>query len=354
MDRVFELLTFAKEFIADRTSDSLNENIIWALKEASDKALIELKAEHERYWDMFQVPVELKTRYLRLHKECKACVSRLSKLGPRGQAKLRQNHLFAISDDEDDSFENPTACLDHLKGLLLDLEIQYKHCLKSQTEDHSADLGADSEAERVKLPLVLFTDFSECFSKLNKLFRLLSRDSGTTPGQAEDMGQAKALIFECQKERLLVHIWNLLRDFNKIVKLIGKVLQSCRFLYGDRLVVQAEAQRVRKESASEIMSSLVNKPISSMKMSMNLSKIRTRHSFKNNDSFANDINEIFYADDMSLKTRGMGPGLGGGEVRKSSPKRQTPPPPIEYPGQKLVIQRLPEDDAFGRCYCRLF
>lgn len=349
MERVEQLIVFGKEFLAGKSLDGLNENIIWALKEATDRAIEQMRVETDKFWDSFQVPSSLKCRYVKAHKDCKAVLARLSKSGLKGGVRSRQTHLFSISDDEEDSFENPRVCFDNMKALLLDLEIEYNHYAWLQSESQFRSLVGSKEDELVRFPVVLFSDFSDCFSKLNQLFRIQAQQ-GPVQSPTEELHLAKALITECQKDAVLMHAWNLIRDTNKILKILGKTLQACRVLYGDKLV-QPESSLRRKESCSDKMSSLVNRPIPSFKMSMNISKIKVRPSIKAYDSFTNDVNDFFYSDDMSLATR------QGGEPRLLNLKRvppSSPPKRPSFPGQKLKLKRLPDEGAFGRCYCALF
>lgn len=351
MERIGQLLTFAKEFLADACLENLNENIIWTLKEATENAVTEMREETDQFWDNFQAPASVKARYIRLNKDCKALLSRLSSGGGKGQGGLRQNQLFSISDDEEASFENPRVCFEGLKTMMLDLEIEHSHFRRAQAEDVAADLTARGE-EAVKVPQVLFSDFSDCFSKLNRAFRSRAqRAGGVDPQFAEDIAQAKALILECQRDKLLVHLWNRIKDCNKISKLLGRMLQSCRVLYGDKLILPPELPTRRKESNSEKMSSLQNRPVSSLKLSMNLSKIRVKPSYKLNDSFAYEVNEFFNLPELSAK------GRHSYDSRLASSKRPPPPLPLlknSYQGQTLVIKKLPDEGAFGRCYCAMF
>lgn len=350
MERVAQLLTFGKEFLADKNFENLNENIIWSLKETVDKALVELRCEKEVFWDSFHIPQGLKARYLALHKECKAVLGRLTSSVNRGVGKMRQKHLFSISDDEEDSFENPRICFEHLQTLFLDLEIEYNHYQKT-AGDSLAGEPAEGGEEQVKLPVVLFSDFSDCFSKLNRIFRFQAQTQHPGKGAGPEpleLTQARELILECQKERLLVHVWALLRDSNKIAKILQRMLQGCRVLYGHKLMSEQEPFQRRKESSSEKMSSLLIRPVSSMKLSMNLSKIRPKYSNRFNDSFANEVNDLFCSDDLSMHAR------GGGDLRFVGNRAPPPPPVREYPGPRLAPKRFQEDDAFGRCYCSIF
>lgn len=351
MERIGQLLTFGKEFLADKTFENLNDCILGDLKDTIEKTILELRCENEMFWDHFLIPQSLKVRYLTLHKECKACVARLTASGGRGMAKARQTHLFSISDDEDDSFENPRTCFDHLKTLFLDLEIECNHYLKTSTEDVGSEGPLAAQEEQVKLPLVLFTDFSECFSKLNRIFRFQAQSQPVRGSKVSstDLEEAKALILECQKEKMLVHVWNLLRDSNKIAKILRRMLQGCRVLYGDKLMTGPEPSKRRKESTSERMSPMPTKQISSIKLSVNLSKIRPKYSGRFNESFVNEVHELFCQDDMSMHSR-------GGDLRLRTARVRAPDPPVrEYQMPRPPPpRRLPGDDAFGRCYCSIF
>jgi hypothetical protein len=312
---------------------------------------VELRCENELFWDSFHISHALKVRYLTLHKECKAVLGRLTTLVNRGVGKMRQKHLFSISDDDEDSFENPRICFEHLQTLFLDLEIEYNHYQKTSGDDLSGEAAEGEGEEPVKLPVVLFSDFSDCFSKLNRIFRFQAQaqPQGRAGGPVlEELAQARSLILECQKEKLLVHVWALLRDSNKIVKILQRMLQGCRVLYGHKLMAEPEPFQRRKESSSEKMSSLMIRPVSSMKLSMNLSKIRPKYSSKFNDSFANEVNDLFCTDDLSVYAR------GGGELRFVGNKALPPPPVREYPGPRMAPKRFQEDDSFGRCYCSIF
>lgn len=348
MERVQQLIIFGKEYLAEKSLDGLNESVIWALKEATDLAIEQLRTDTDSFWDSFQVPNSLKSRYLKMHKECKALLAKLSKSGPKGGVRSRQTHLFSISDDEEDSFDNPRVCFDNMKSLLLDLEIEYNHYAKLKSETQFKSLVGSKDDELVRFPVVVFNDFSDSFSKLSRLFKMQAQQ-GNLKSSSEELNLAKTLITECQKDAVLLYVWNLIRDTNRILKILGKTLQACRALYGDKLV-QPESSQRRKESCSEKMSFFMNRPINSFKMSMNISKIRVRPSMKVNDSFANDVNDFFYSDDMSLVTR-------QGETRLLNLKRIPPPSPQKrpsFPGQKMTIRRLPDDGAFGRCYCDVF
>lgn len=352
MERIGQLLTFAKEFLADASFDKLNENIIWTLKEATDKAMTEMRAEIDLFWDTLTVPQSLKARYVKMNRDCKSLLSRLSSSGAKGPNGLRPSPLFSISDDEEESFENPRVCFDGLKAMMLDLEIEYNHYARTQTEEVQTDPNPQGKDEVVKVPLVLFSDFADVFSKLNRVFRYRAQKTGgADPKLAEDVSEARTLILDCQKDKLLVHLLNRIRDTNKIIKLLGKMLQSCRVLYGDKLIFPIDLPVRRKESNSEKMSSLQNRPVSSLKLSMNLSKIRVRPSYRIQDSFANEVSEFFAPAETSARSRSVY------EPRFVNPRRREGPPlnlKGSYQGQALVIKQLPDEGAFGRCYCALF
>ena len=350
MNRIEQLLTFTKEFLADKSLEAINENVILSLKETSEKAIRELQSENESFWENLRVPTPKKQAYIKMNKDCKASVLFLSQLSNRGHSKMRNQHLFSISDDEDDSsFDNTGVCFENLKTLLMDLEIEFHHFVKGLREDISGELKNPELNELTKIPMVLISDFFENYSQLNTLFRHQQANLGALRDGTEQAAKIKRMLTDCHKDKLLTFLWNKLRDTKRICKILAKIMRSCFCLYGGKVITGPEERHKRKESISEKMSSIVNRPYSSIKMSMNLSKIKSRRSMKFGDSFANDVNDIFFIDDMSAQFK-----IKCSEVRFEDEKKGPPLPnksylPIKGNGKKHNV-----DEGLGKCYCAIF
>ena len=348
MDRVEQLLTFSKEFLADKSFEAINENVILSLKETSEKGIRELQSENESFWQNLRVPIQKKQMYVKLNKECRANVLYLSQLGNKGHSKMRNKHFFSTSDEEDESFDNTVTCFENLITCLMDLEIEFHHFVKILREDISSELKNPEGSEPTKIPTVLINDLFENYSQLNTLFRHQQINMAAFRDSAEEAAKIKVLLIECHKDKLLNFLWNKLRDTKRICKILAKIMKSCFCLYGGKVICSLDERIKRNESISEKMSSIANRPFSSIKMSMNLSKIKSRRSVKFGDSFANDFNDIFFIDDMSANFK-----IKYSEVRFDEIKGP-PLPNKSYLLAKANGKKYNVEEGLGKCYCAVF
>lgn len=349
MERIEQLLTFSKEFLLGKSFESLNENIILSLKETAGKSLAEIQSENDSFWENFELPSSKKHKYIQMNKSFKNYISFLSIAHSKTQTRFRTKHLFSISDDEDDSFENIRACFTNLMTLLMDLEIEYQHFKKVSKEDMSSELTPSPPVELLKMPKVFFIDFFASFSKLHTLFRYHQQNGINLAETTEKLSSIKSLLADYHRDKLVIFIWNKLKDYKKINKILTQIIRNCFSLYGEKIVTPNNLQYGRKESMSEKMSSMMNKPVSSLKLSVNLSKIKSKRSLKYNDSMGTEFQDMFYFDDMNQNFT-----IKCNEIPYIDPKKVSNSSLNNYVHQKYSNKRLKDDVEFGKCYCNIF
>lgn len=347
------LLNFSKEFFMDHTIETINENVLLSIKLETEKILAESQQEFDDFFANLTTQHHSKKRFQRLNYEMKSVSEALRSSMLVNHKQQKRKHLDSSSVDEDETFCSYNSNFESLKTLLLELEIQFRHWKMlnegsfTATPPESANVGV-----LVDLRQPFFDEFFANYSKVNKLLTLAVLDSNAHSVKPETITAAKQALDEFNKDEFLKFIFHKSRDTKKILKILCNIFTICGVLFGDKIFLNANNGAIaeRKESGlSDYLLSLNNKQSNSFKLSLGLSKIRSKKESKCNQSMIDDMNGMWeetrtHSEHQLMKEFNCEPKGGSYTPYKPAPRAS------------LIESRNYGDyeNFQSKCYCRIF
>ena len=360
MQKVQLLLNFSKEYFMDHTFESLNENVILSLKEEVEEVSKICQSEFNVFLANLQIPEFQRKKYLRLNMEFRG---HLAIFKPYLQVSLKQQkrkHFRSISGDDEELDASYKINFRKLKLLFLELEIQYQFWVEAEAKRNNQDLLPSDSDEHLAIPIELkkpfFDELFDHFLKLNKLvnYKCLEKLGENIDSQIKIEG-IKSSLEEFQKDEPLKFLWHKIRDTDKIIKILGHIVNLSCSLYGDKIVDGSRPPAQRKESnfSDKIQSMNPNqnsKPLSSSRFSTGFSKIRSKKSFKELDSIIDELKNVFEDDtDENLYFEDDKNKFIDNIIQKNVPSESVRP--------KQATESIPRKSLNhfeGRCHCQVF
>ena len=347
------LLNFSKEFFMEHTIQSINENVLLSIKMETEKILAESQQEYEDFFGNLSTQNHSKKRFQRLNYDLKSVSEALRSSMLVNHKQQKRKHLDSSSVEEDDTFCSYNSNFESLRMLLLELEIQFRHWkMLNEGVFTATQLESNNVGVPVELRKPFFDELFANYSKVNKLLTLAVLDSNSNAVRSETIAAAKQALDEFNKDEFLKFIFHKNRDTKKILKILSNIFTICGVLFGDKIFIKGNGGAIveRKESGlSDYLLSLNKNQSGSFKLSLGLSKIRSKKESKCNQSMIDDINGMWeetrtHSEHQLMKELSQEPKGGAYTPYKPAPRANL-----------LEPRNLGDYENFeSKCYCRIF
>ena len=335
MESIEHILNFSDNFLTDQTLETTNENVIWVLIDKSQTTFYLLKNETEEFWKNCKISKIKFDQYKEMIETCQLYIENLKQKKNMLIGKLTKKLVLKeIKEKEEDSFITQSHSIDFLKSLLMKLRIEYNHHQNTINENNLKTMFPQIEENTFKINEIISIQFFEYVRLLKKIQK---SDSNNFWKNETEKVKIQKLIDDFDEDKLVSFVWQKRKNNEKMLKLLKKIIKNCCFLYSEKIVQSSNSLPKERDISCDPIPSSKNPNYSLFKISHDFSKITRSRSFKYNESFYQDINEVFEENNELVFKQNKKKG----ETQKEN-----------YRKSLLELKEL--NNTAGNCYCNIF